>query len=242
MERPTYRELTARWKHLRSTHDARVREVACVGAARTLLCVDIGEPHLPAIALSAGVHGDEPAGPLALLDAVTHRELDTRFAYRIWPCTNPTGFDAGTRESVDGIDINRAFGRGGSSPESKAIVTANRDRKFVASVDLHEDDEASGFYLYEYGELACAQYVLDELRRDGVALDPRGALHPDPAAEAAQIGGLSLTLLFIRGAARGALTFETASNARLDERVAVQVKALRTALREMGTHGTARST
>ena len=60
-------------------------------------------------------------------------------------------YAGGTRESADGVDVNRSFGRGGQSPEARAILTANRDRKFVLSIDLHEDCDADGFYCYEYG-------------------------------------------------------------------------------------------
>ena len=48
----TYHDLEQAWKGLRTTHDLRVREVACVGAPRTLLCVEAGDHMLPAIALA----------------------------------------------------------------------------------------------------------------------------------------------------------------------------------------------
>jgi hypothetical protein len=84
-----------------------------------------------------------------LLSLVNDGLLDPRFAYRIWPCLNPTGFDLRTRASADGIDVNRTFGRGGTSPEARAVLTATRDRRFVLSIDLHEDLDADGAYLYE---------------------------------------------------------------------------------------------
>jgi len=230
-ERPTYRELVDRWKALRATHDVRMREVACVGAPRTLLCVEYGDSHLPTVLLAAGVHGDEPAGPLALLALVEKSALDPAFAYRIWPCTNPTGFDAGTRANVDGIDINRTFSRGGSSPEAKAIVMANRDYKFALSIDLHEDDEAADFYAYEYG------FETDVFP---------GAIRPDPAAEADELGGLSLTLLLIRNATPRALTLETpSSRLPLPARIEMHVTAVREALHslhERPQNGRTRST
>lgn len=215
---PTYRELAQRWKGLRATHDIQLREVACVGAPRTLLCAEYGESIQQAVHLSAGVHGDEPAGVLALLALVEDRLLDDRFSYRLWPCTNPTGFDARTRTSSDGVDINRTFGRGGSSPESKAIVMANRDRKFALAIDLHEDDEAEHFYVYEYGAAEI-----------GTRLAPV-CLRPDPALEAEELGGLSLSLLLRRGAAAHVMTFETAARRTLEERVAAHVEAVQRAV------------
>ena len=249
MQRLTYRELESRWKSLRGVReDVAVREVACVNAPRTLLCVDIGQPHLPCIALSAGVHGDEPAGPTALLDAVESDALDRAFSYRVWPCTNPTGYDAGTRASTDGIDINRSFGRGGQSPEARAIVTANRNRKFALAIDLHEDSDATGFYCYEYGGQHLGRAVVDAIAAAGCgveeaeaidggvrlpvgALRERGHIASDPFAEAALLEGLSYSLLVARHAAAHVLTLETPSSQALVTRVAMQTIALQAAIR-----------
>ncbi len=230
MQEPTYQEIAQRWRALRA-RDVRVREVACVGAPRTLLCAEYGDHTLPAIHIAAGVHGDEPAGPHALLALVENDDLDPRFSYRIWPCTNPTGYDAGTRESVDSVDVNRTFGRGGSSPESRAIITANRDLKFELAIDLHEDDEASGFYCYEYGGSDIGRGLIEMVARAGTPLDPRGVLTPDPDAEAEKIGGRTLTQLLMRNAARLGLTLETPSAVLpFEDRVATHVAAVKYAL------------
>lgn len=228
--KPTYHDLEARWKALRASQDARVREVACVGASRTLLCVELGDISKPMITLAAGVHGDEPAGPVALLHLAEQQLLDERFSYRIWPCTNPSGFAAGTRENVDGIDINRTFGRGGSAPESRALVMANRDLKFLLAIDLHEDDEGCGFYCYAYGGPAIGEAVVRALREHGDGIDPRGCLRPNPVEEAEAIGGLSLSLLLARNAAERALTFETDARGALETRVATHCVAVQTAV------------
>jgi hypothetical protein len=60
LDRPAYEELAAAWRALRP-RDVRVREVACVGAPRTLLLAELGDAAAPAVSISAGVHGDEPA-------------------------------------------------------------------------------------------------------------------------------------------------------------------------------------
>jgi Succinylglutamate desuccinylase / Aspartoacylase family len=229
IQEPTYLDIARRWKALRA-RDVRVREVACVGAPRTLLCAEYGDHTLPAIHIAAGVHGDEPAGTHALLALVENDDLDPRFSYRIWPCTNPTGYDARTRESIDGLDVNRTFGRGGSSPESRAIITANRDLKFELAIDLHEDDEARGFYCYEYGGADIGRGLIEMVAR-GTPLDPRGVLTPDPDAEAERIGGRTLTQLLMRNAARFGLTFETPSAVLpFEARVATHVAAVKFAL------------
>jgi murein peptide amidase A len=245
----TYRDLELAWKALRSTHDLRVREVACVGAPRTLLCVEVGDHMLPTIALAAGIHGDEPAGPWALLEFVAEGKLDPRYSYRIWPCTNPTGFGAGTRENCEGLDLNRTFGRGGGSPEAKAILTANRDHAFALSIDLHEDSDASGFYCYEYGGGELGRAAIRALDDAGLAVDPmeatfdlaaprtdaackreRGRVVADGTLEAGALGGFSYNMLLARRAARHALTFETPLRLPWELRLAMHGRAMRAAI------------
>jgi len=248
----TYHDLELAWKALRATRDLRVREVACVGAPRTLLCVEVGDHMLPAIALAAGIHGDEPAGPWALLQIVAEGGLDPRYTYRIWPCTNPTGFQAGTRESSDGVDLNRTFGRGGGSPEAKAILTANRDHAFALSIDLHEDVDAGGFYCYEYGGGELGRAAIRALDAAGLPVDPmaetfdlagpltdsactreRGRIIADQALEAAAVGGFSYTMLLARRAARHALTLETPRQSPWELRLEMHTRAVAAAIAEL---------
>ncbi len=230
-QRPTYLDLERRWKALRVAADMRVREVACVGAPRTLLCAECGDPSLPVVTIAAGMHGDEPAGVLALLELAEENALDPRFSYRLWPCVNPTGYERATRVSADGLDLNRTFGRGGASPEARAIVTANRDRTYVLALDLHEDDEAEGFYCYAYDDGGIGERVLEAVHASGAPCDLRGCLRPDPHREAAEIGGLSFSLLLRRNASARTLTFETPSRSmELASRVAAHCVAVRAAL------------
>lgn len=198
-----------------------VREVACAGAPRTLLCAECGDRSAPAISLAAGVHGDEQAGPLALISLAEDALFDPAFSYRIWPCTNPFGFDRGTRQNEEGFDINRTFGRGGSTPESAAIVTANRDRRFVLSIDLHEDLEEEGFYLYEYGVPGVGRAVLNAVGAAGYPLLREPLLRPDVALESEALGGYSFTMISARRAAQRALTFEAPG--RLDRSARVEI-------------------
>lgn len=228
--------------------------MACVGAQRTLLVADMTNlPGAPVIALAAGVHGDEPAGPWALLSIVRDGLLDRRFNYRCWPCTNPSGYVLGTRENAEGNDINRSFKRGGSTPESRAILAANRDRKFALTLDLHEDFEADGFYCYEpviddrapYGThvvraIDDAGFPVQALHDDfdlGYADDAlhlrgleRGRVLPDTAAEMAFSEGWAYSLALLRRAARRSLTFETPRGLDWNDRLAIHRTAVVTAI------------
>ena len=238
-------DLQASWKALRGNGEVRVREIACVGAPRTILCAEMGSHTAPEIALAAGVHGDEPAGPGALLALVREGELDPSFAYRMWPCTNPSGYSAGARTSIDGNDINRSFGRGGQTPEARAIITANRDRKFELSLDLHEDYEAEGFYCYEYGLGGVGRAVVEAVRERGYPIQDisrcdLGAPFEEPELEDGVvrptrtledgIGGLSYTMSIVRRAAKRALTFETPTRLPFEERIAIHRIAVKAAI------------
>lgn len=120
---------------------------------------------LPVVLVSAGVHGDEPAGVYAaikLLQLVVpqHRH---RFNFVVLPCVNPTGFDNHTLETADGANLNRIFGTGSLQPEVRTIEQwlADTILRFCVTFDLHEtrpDYEGEGFqksdnplgcYLYE---------------------------------------------------------------------------------------------
>jgi murein peptide amidase A len=243
-----YRELERRWRALCASGSFRLRELACPDAACTLLCVESGNPSLPTVAIAAGVHGDEPAGPWALLALAESQSLDSRFAYRIWPCTNPNGLRVGARTNAGGIDVNRTFAEGGESAEARAILRANRDRVFLLSLDLHEDCDASGFYCYEYGGGTIGFDVIATLEKDGFPIDPldgtfevlgpldgvactreRGRIAADRVQEAGLLGGLSYSLA-IAPHARHTLTFETPSSAAWGTRLAMHGTAVRAAI------------
>ena len=264
MSAPAYDELVAAWKGLRLRRPGlTVREVATVGSTRTLLIAEsvpeggIGNARAT-IAIAAGVHGDEPAGPWALLSLVAGGLLDPSYAYRMWPCTNPSGYRLGTRENEDGVDINRSFTRGGATPEARAIVTANRDRKFALSLDLHEDYEADGFYAYEPlvdGTAPLGEFVIRSVEDAAfpiqdlhgafdVVYPPAGGMRApniehgrvitDARAEALFLGGLPYNLFLLRNAAKRAMTFESPRKLAWNDRIAIHRVAVTSAIERLG--------
>lgn len=247
-----YEELERSWKSLRGRSDARVREVACEGVARTLLCSEIGDAARPAIHIAAGVHGDEPAAPWALFALAAGGLLDPRFSYRLWPCTNPSGYRLGTRHNAEGQDINRSFNRGGKTPEARAIITSNRDRKFVLALDMHEDFECAGFYCYEIpvdGTAPIGRAVVQALDAAGLpvatleegfdlAYPPnvspppieRGHVMPDMHLEESFGDQRPLSPFMLRNAAKRALTFESPSCLPWEARIATHRVAVTSAI------------
>lgn len=103
----------------------------------------------PRIYLSAGIHGDEPAGPLALLALMQRGFFDTRAVWLICPLLNPVGFTKRTRENAEGIDLNRDY-RALKSAEIQAHIRwLKAQPNFDLSLCVHEDWESKGYYLYE---------------------------------------------------------------------------------------------
>jgi protein MpaA len=99
--------------------------------------------------ISAGIHGDEPAGPLAALKLLQENRWPAHTEIFLLPCLNPAGFTLNQRENPDGIDLNRDY-RNSRSGESRAhIAWLDRQLPFDFTLCLHEDWESHGFYLYE---------------------------------------------------------------------------------------------
>ena len=101
------------------------------------------------IYLSTGIHGDEPAGPLAVLQLLQEDRWPLDTAVWLCPCLNLTGFPLNRRENYEGIDLNRDY----RQPKSEEIRThidwLAQQPSFDVALCLHEDWEAPGFYIYE---------------------------------------------------------------------------------------------
>jgi hypothetical protein len=108
-----------------------------------------GAPH---IYLSAGIHGDEISGPLALLEMLRQPDIFAAFEATIFPMLNPDGLARGVRGNAEGIDLNRDY-RNSKSAEIVGHIDALQTLgRFDAAMMLHEDFEGVGAYLYELND------------------------------------------------------------------------------------------
>jgi hypothetical protein len=95
--------------HAWSSH-AKVSEYGAVregGKRYALLRLDT--PGRPRVVITAGFHGEEPAGPLTLAEhfgAVAEHAKKRRVGLTVFPCINPSGFVAGTRYNASGEHPN----------------------------------------------------------------------------------------------------------------------------------------
>ena len=114
-------------------------------------------PLKRSIYLSGGIHGDEPAGVWAVIDFLRRyrkrQDFYRKFEFTILPCTNPFGYEYNTRENGRGIDLNRQFRNASPPAEVRLIKKAVGRRPFHLVMELHEDTDTTGFYLYELHQM-----------------------------------------------------------------------------------------
>ena len=101
------------------------------------------------IYISTGIHGDEPAGPLAVCELLKANSWPDHAEIWLCPSLNPTGFPRNTRENADGVDLNRDYKHRRSAEVRAHIAWLERQPRFDLCLCLHEDWEAHGFYVYE---------------------------------------------------------------------------------------------
>jgi hypothetical protein len=199
----------------------------------------------PRVYLSAGMHGDEPAGPLALLGLMREDFFNPAIDWCICPALNPTGLASGCRENADGIDLNRDYWL-----RRTAEVAAHADWLAAAGppgmfLSLHEDWEADGFYFYEINlgvdEPCRADEILEAVRpwfapEAGDEIDghsPRGPGWIFHTAEADVPEGWPEAIFLAKLGCPLSFTFETPSDAPLVSRVAAHRAAVRAACRNL---------
>jgi sulfate/thiosulfate transport system permease protein len=109
------------------------------------------------LGLFAGVHGDEPAGTLALADfaaaLATEAARAAGYELMLYPMCNPVGLDAGTRANGRGKDLNREFWRNSSEPEVAILEAELTAQRFDGIITLHTDDTSEGLYGYAHGRV-----------------------------------------------------------------------------------------
>ena len=118
--------------------------------------------------ISAGIHGDEPAAPLAALKLLQENNWPDDVEIFFLPCLNPVSYALNRRENAGGIDLNRDY-RHPKTPESRAhIAWLERQPKFDLYLCLHEDWESHGFYLYEQnpdGKISFAEKMIEAVKK-----------------------------------------------------------------------------
>jgi len=239
-----YRWLEQRWRILARERHWEIESLGefsgyAVLAIRTFVQQ---EKDRPLVLISAGIHGDEPAGPAALFHfSAQAPEWFEQFHFVMLPCLNPWGLVNNSRFDEQGIDLNRCFHQKRHPFIRAWKQLMQRCGPFDLAITLHEDYDGEGIYLYElvkgrwkWGEKLMAsaakiipvesRKIVDGRRQRAGLLRPRMDL-PRLAA----MGHPEAVALFLEYSSR-VYTFETPSEWDLGRRVAAHRCFMRSAL------------
>jgi murein peptide amidase A len=201
---------------------------------------------VPRFYLSAGIHGDEVAGPLAVLEMLRLPGFFDQVDATIFPILNPEGLFHAVRGNFYGVDLNRDY-RGPKSSEIRShLAVLPTLGRFDIAMMLHEDFEGTGAYLYELNDGLIPELgprIIKSLRKH-VPIDERPIIE-----EVAAKGGILQRAELIRKMGpienrpewpeaiylslyhtKVSYTTETPMLQPLKQRVAAQVEAVRTVL------------
>lgn len=245
-----YGELLSRWEAL-ATRAGWKLSILCEEGGFPVIAIEndealAGEPD--GIYLSAGVHGDECAPVWGLLHwAESDPAILRTRPVVIFPCLNPYGLVENTRRDHRGSDLNRCF-ENLECPLVHAWTAFLDGRRFALSLNLHEDYDAGGIYLYELARdesrgdellTACESIIPREMAGtvDGSdfhhgLLTRSGDL--EKVVEEDLGGGYPEAILLFLRYCRDSYTFETPSEHDLARRVRAHEAFIAAALREPG--------
>ncbi|MFT4548866.1 MAG: protein MpaA [Pseudoalteromonas tetraodonis] len=162
-----YKDLIRRWRRLTRPSGLRIRPFT-TQAGHEVFYLSPRKPRPgKSIYLSAGIHGDEPASPAGLLHWAENnpqhlKELDLL----IFPCLNPWGLINNVRTNQRGRDLNRDF-QNNRLPFVRAWRAVVENQHFDLALNLHEDYDAQGVYIYELKQRPPfrAEEILSAVRR-----------------------------------------------------------------------------
>lgn len=198
----------------------------------------------PTIMLSGGMHGEEPAGVegvLRWLEGGAWKKWDVNWF--VLPCINPYGWERNQRTNAQRRDINRHFHKSTDTPEAELVKRLVRGRRFLCSIEFHEDVGASGYYLYEgrHAPPFIGEKILKAVSRvvainrdaviDGNPATGRGLIRRDPSpAVMRQRRRWPMAYHLLLHCTRHVLGSETPVHVPLERRALAHNAALRAAL------------
>jgi predicted deacylase len=126
------------------------------------------------LGIFAAIHGDEPAGALALvrflIDLAAEPALAENYVIRAYPVCNPTGYEDNTRCSRRGRDLNREFWKSSAESEVRLLEHELRTLHFNGIIQLHADDTSDGIYGFVRGATLTENLLRPALTEAGKVL------------------------------------------------------------------------
>ena len=228
------------WENIAEEQGFRTRKLIEVSGC-AVWASEKGDPSLPTVYLSSGVHGDEPSGPQALLNLLRAGFFGEEYHWLICPALNPTGLQAGTRENAGGVDLNRDYLMCEAEEVCAHIQWLKSQKVPDLFLSLHEDWESSGFYYYEINCGGKGAGYQDILSAASAHFAPEPALMIDdhPVTERGWIfhseepdlpEGWPEAIYLAKMGCPISLTFETLSSADLSDRIACHQAVVKEAI------------
>ena len=213
------------------------------GREYPLVKIVLGKGNPRRVLISAGIHGDDPAGVetvCAFLENELYKNFLKDWEFTILPCINPTGYDAGTRNNQDDIDLNRTF-KEEQVPREVAFVKRILEHPYHLDLELHEYVDSPGYYVYQKDHSAplssLGRTILDRVERihplnmaediEGTPAD-RGLL--SRLSDPGEMEWWPMALYAYKRGCRHVFTLETSPALPMDRRIKAHLEAIRAAL------------
>ena len=212
-----------------------------------LIKIVIGKGNFRRALISAGIHGDEPGGIETILKFLENKCYDLykdTWEITFLPCINPYGYEFGTRENHQRKDLNRLF-KNEKPPLEVSFAQSILDSKFDLTLELHEDDESNGYYLYQKETNSKYQQLGIEIInaiQEIMPINTDNEIDGSTAHQGVINNDLDLSKMdwwpmALYGISRGAqisLTLEAATQYDLSSRVEAHLLGIKTALEKFG--------
>jgi hypothetical protein len=209
------------------------------------------QPALKRVLVLAGIHGDATAG-VEYVSGLVGALAATPPGYAacdmdIIPLVNPWGYVHDLPFNRNGVEIGRDFANF-NSHEARVIRRFLREKQYDLVIDLREDPDAEGFFIWQYGlvDENVSTKIVSSIRADGYPVENDTSLmflKPRDGIVAAPMWGLTflrlsrqLTLAGYvrRNASNVVFTVVTPIRRPMAERVAMQRIAVETLLGAYG--------
>jgi murein peptide amidase A len=208
-----------------------------------LIKLVLGKGNPRRVLISAGIHGDEPAGIETILYFLENNQYSpyiNNWEITLLPCINPYGYEFGIRENHEEKDLNRLFKKAQSETEV-SFAQSILSTPFELTIELHEDNESSGYYLYQKGidvkDDKIGFEIIDAIKNimpinmddeiDGTSAD-QGVI--GKAINMSKMDWWPMALYGLSKGVERCLTLETASQFDMAIRVDAHLTAIKTAL------------
>lgn len=121
------------------------------------------------VLINGGIHGNEPAGVeviLKMIEMIAQNPLQYKaISFDFIPIVNPWGYSCDIRFNRNGRDVNRDFASF-ASQESGIVKRYVDGKRYDLMIDLHEDPDGKGFYMYQYAhpDTSLSRKIIEAVR------------------------------------------------------------------------------